>query len=92
MWRIYELGNIAREQRVADYSRLHPDLPKQMLTAFKEVEDLKQGDHFFNDTGIEIVHLASQVMKQGLQDDERLKTISAEVYQKHADNLLAKTT
>ena len=90
-WRQYEKSNIMREQSIVDFARRNPDLPKQMVGSFAQVEALRQEDNFFNDTGFEISDLLASLERLGLAQDERIKAISAEEYQKHAESLLKQT-
>ena len=80
-----------REQSIVDFARRNPDLPKQMVGSFAQVEALRQEDNFFNDTGFEISDLLASLERLGLAQDERIKAISAEEYQKHAESLLKQT-
>ena len=63
-----------------------------MLTTYAQIELVKQEDNFFNDTGIEICELMAGMQRLEMTEDDRVKAISAEEYQKHAENLGAKTS
>lgn len=63
-----------------------------MLTAFTTVEYLRQEDAVYSDTGFEIADILASISKLDLSEDERIKAISAEEYQKHAESLLKQTT
>ena len=91
-WRTLEQENIARENKIADHNRDNKDLPRQMLTSYAQIELIKQEDNFFNDTGMDISELLAGMRRLEMTEDERVKAISAEEYQKHAENLGAKTT
>ena len=52
---------------------------------------MKLEDNFFNEIGFEVSDLHKWMKEKGLEEDERFKVISAEEYQKHAENLGAKT-
>ena len=62
-----------------------------MLTSFAQAEKIKLEDNFFNETGFDISDLLSWMKKEGLDEDERFKVISAEEYHKHAEKLGEKT-
>ena len=62
-----------------------------MLTSFSQAEKLKLEDNFFNENGFEVNDLLIWMKENGSEEDEKFKTISAEEYQKHAENLGAKT-
>ena len=63
-----------------------------MLTTYAQIELVKQEDNFFNDTGLEIHQLLAGMKRFEMTEDERVKAISAEEYQKQAENLGAKTS
>ena len=62
-----------------------------MLTMYAQIELIKQEDNFYNDTGLEISELLTGMKRLEMTEDDRVKAISAEEYQKHAENLGAKT-
>lgn len=49
-------------------------------------------DNFYNEQGFEVSAFKAYLKSKGYDQDERFKAISAEEYQKHAENLGAKTT
>ena len=90
-WRIFEKGNILRDQKVLDFARDNPEVPKQMVSATRQVELIKQKDHFFNETGFEVHDLLVAVDKLQLKESDELKAISAKEYKHHAEKFQAKT-
>ena len=59
-----------------------------MIASYSQVEELRQEENFFNETGFEIIDLLASIERLGLGQDERVKAISAEEYQKHTENIM----
>ena len=62
-----------------------------MLPFNNTLQHLDLSRNNFNDSGFEIADILTSIARLGLSEDERIKAISAEEYQKHADSLLKST-